>query len=147
MSRESRMNRQRPQICEICGDSLAHQWTNPKTGYTQTRHNSRFCSVPCKAVWDKQRFGGANNPRYIAVVGERPCESCSKLFRPAPWSLRADKGRFCSRSCFAHRRSIWRNCGNCGQHRSLVSRIGGNLTNVQFRILNSHPKGPSSARG
>lgn len=51
-------------VCEMCGDSfeIPHWRLNEKT------HKGRFCSIECRAAYQKQYQSGENNPRYVGGV-------------------------------------------------------------------------------
>jgi endogenous inhibitor of DNA gyrase (YacG/DUF329 family) len=76
--------------CKFCGKQYKKNGKNPKTS---------FCSVPCKANWQREYNVGSNHPRWKeSYVRVKTCKYCKKEFtNPNPTTFQNMK--FCSKKC------------------------------------------------
>lgn len=82
-------------ICLQCGRPFkvyhAHQEFNPNRG--------KFCSVSCKAQWQRTNIHGANHPCWKDVHVKKSCPICGEEFEIRRSEMKRGRGNYCSKEC------------------------------------------------
>lgn len=81
--------------------------------FTFNENRGKFCSVACKAEWQRENMRGENHPGWRGGKIERQCIICGETFGVKPKDLKQKGGgSYCSRKCLGIARQLkmlWNN--------------------------------------
>lgn len=88
-------------VCKYCGKEFWEHAAHIKVG------DGSFCSMKCKASWQRENIHGENHPCWKGGNIKRQCLICGTIFEVKPNELkRKGGGSYCSRKCLAEARRL-----------------------------------------